>query len=92
MRITWVTRSFLDYRIPVFAELNRLCGEQLTVIFFRDVVPERCIRKLEHEIGGRAVGLTGEFRFSGRKNAPLSTLKKAAATDIASTSGASLCK
>ena len=76
MRITWVTRSFLDYRIPVFAELNRLCGNQLTVIFFRDVVPERCTRKLRNEIGERAVGLSGELRLCGRKNAPLSSLKK----------------
>ena len=46
MRITWVTRSFLDYRIPVYAELNRLCGNQLTVIYCADVVSERTQKKL----------------------------------------------
>lgn len=76
MRITWVTRSFLDYRVPVFAELNRLCGNQLTVIFFRDVVPERCTRKLRNEIGERAVALSGEVRFCGKKNAPLTSVAK----------------
>ena len=76
MRITWVTRSFLDYRIPVFAELDRLCGNQLTVIFYRDVVPERCIEKLRSVIGDRAIGLTGELRLSGKKNAPVSSTGK----------------
>ena len=74
MRITWVTRSFLDYRIPVYAELNRLCGDQLTVIFYRDVVPDRCVEKLRKIIGDRAVGLTGELRLSGQKSAPVSTV------------------
>ena len=76
MRITWVTRSFLDYRIPVFAELDRLCGGRLTVIFYRDVVPERCIGKLREIIGDRAVALTGELRLTGKKSAPVSSLKR----------------
>ena len=76
MRITWVTRSFLDYRIPVFAELDRLCGHELTVVFYRDIVPERCIAKLREAIGDRAVGLTGELRLSGKKNAPLVSVKR----------------
>ena len=36
MKITWVTRSFLDYRIPVYQELNKLCGRNLTVIYYKD--------------------------------------------------------
>ena len=76
MRITWVTRSFLDYRIPVFAEVNRLCGDQLTVIFYRDVVPERCVEKLQKIIGDRAIGLSGELRLTGKKNAPVSSVKR----------------
>ena len=74
MRITWVTRSFLDYRIPVYAELNRLCGKQLTVIYYADVVPERTQKKLRAALKERAIGLTGEWRFSGKKNNPLSNL------------------
>lgn len=62
-----MTRSFLDYRIPVYEEVDRLCGNQLTVIFFADVVPERCHVKLQKILCDRAVGLTGEIRFSGEK-------------------------
>lgn len=67
MKITWVTRSFLDYRIPVYSEINRLCGNQLTVIYFADVVPQRCKEKLNAVLGGRAIGLTGEIRIGGKK-------------------------
>lgn len=62
-----MTRSFLDYRIPVYEEIDRSCGNQLTVIFYADVVPQRCQDKLKKILGERAVGLTGEIRIGGRK-------------------------
>lgn len=67
MRITWVTRSFLDYRIPIYKEINRLCGNQLTVIFYGEVVPQRCQDKLRSILGDRAIGLNGEIRIGGKK-------------------------
>ncbi|WP_282776964.1 glycosyltransferase family 4 protein [Phaeodactylibacter xiamenensis] len=67
MKITWVTRSFLDYRIPIYKEINRLTGDQLTVIYYSDVVPDRCAQKLEAVLGDRAIGLSGELRIGGRK-------------------------
>lgn len=76
MNITWVTRSFLDYRIPVFAELDRLCGGNLSVIFYQDVVPERVRYKLEQILGNRAIGLSGEKRLSGKKSNPISSLQR----------------
>ncbi len=76
MRITWVTRSFLDYRIPVYKELNRLCGNQLTLIYYRDVVPERVQHKIETVLGARAIALTGEWRLSGKQSSPISDLKR----------------
>lgn len=76
MRITWVTRSFLDYRIPVYAAINKLCDNNLTIIYFKDVVPERCQEKLNALLGDRAIGLTGELRLSGKKIQPLSGIKK----------------
>ncbi|MCG2590793.1 glycosyltransferase family 4 protein [Rhodohalobacter sulfatireducens] len=76
MRITWVTRSFLDYRIPVYEQIHRLSGEDLTVIYYADVVPDRCIKKLKNILGNKAIGLTGEFRFTGKKSQPVSSSKK----------------
>lgn len=76
MRITWVTRSFLDYRIPVYAELNRLCSNQLTLIYNAEVVPERCRRRMADILGERSIALTGEMRLTGQSSAPISTTKR----------------
>lgn len=76
MKITWVTRSFLDYRIPVYRELDRLSGGELTLLYYRDVVPERVRSKIEEVLGNRAIGLSGELRLSGKKSNPLSKAKK----------------
>ncbi len=65
MRITWVTRSFLDYRIPVYKALDELCGNNLTVIYNGDVVPRRCQEKLGNVLGDRNIPLTGEKRLCG---------------------------
>lgn len=73
MRITWITRSFLDYRIPVYQALDNLCGNNLTVIYNKDVVPDRCQIKLRKVLKERAIGLSGEVRLSGvaRDNATM---------------------
>jgi len=66
-KITWVTRSFLDYRIPVYAALNRLCDNHLTLIYYKDVVPEKVRNKIKAILGNRAIELTGEYRIGGKK-------------------------
>ncbi len=76
MRITWVTRSFLDYRIPVYAELDKLCGNQLTLIYNSEVVPERCRKRIHDILGERSIALSGEKRLTGEKSAPISTPKR----------------
>lgn len=65
MRITWVTRSFLDYRIPVYKALDELCDHQLTLIYNGDVNPQRCKDKVKEVLGDRATPLYGEKRLSG---------------------------
>ena len=55
MKITWVTRSFLDYRIPVYQELNKLCGRNLTVIYYKDTPPERTQKKIKEVLGDKAI-------------------------------------
>lgn len=67
MRITWITRSFLDYRIPVYKALDDLCNHQLTLIYYKDVVPERVRNKIKQVLGDRAIELSGEYRLGGRK-------------------------
>lgn len=67
MKITYIARSFLDYRIPVYKALDDLCGHELTVIYNGDLVPKRCQDKLTSLLGDRAVALTGEKKLTTRK-------------------------
>ena len=67
MRATWITRSFLDYRIPVFQELNTLIGGRLIVLFCGEVVPERVAAKTRAVLGDAAITLDGEWRLTGKK-------------------------
>ncbi|MCM1296058.1 MAG: glycosyltransferase family 4 protein [Muribaculaceae bacterium] len=66
MRITWVTRSFLDYRVPVYKALDELCGHQLTLIYNADIIPERCSKKVTEILGDRAIGLRGEIKIKSK--------------------------
>ena len=66
MRITWVTRSFLDYRVPVYRELDKLCGGNLTVIYYKDVPPMRAQNKLKEVLGERAIAREYELRIGNK--------------------------
>lgn len=60
MRVTWVNKSFFDYRVPVYAELDRLLGGQLTLIYSAEHTPERVQRKIAAIFGNRAIALQDE--------------------------------
>jgi len=61
--IAWVTRSFLDYRVPVFRHLSELAEGKLTVIFSGDYVPERVQAVAREVLGDRAIALRGEWKW-----------------------------
>ena len=63
MRITWVVRSFSHYRVPVYEELDKLCGHKLTVIYYKDAVPVQAQNKLRALLGERAIARTNEIGF-----------------------------
>lgn len=66
IKITWVTRSFLDYRIPVFQALDEMCGHELRVIYYKDVPPVKCREKLSAVLGDRAVARENELRIGNK--------------------------
>ena len=66
MKLVWVTRSFLDYRIPVYGELSRLLEGEFRLVFCADAVPESVRRKAAKVLGDRAIGLTGERRLGAK--------------------------
>jgi len=67
-RVVWVTRSFLDYRIPVYQSLDKLVNNRLHIIFSKDYVPDRVCSKIEQAFGKRAIGLSGEWRIGPEDN------------------------
>ena len=69
MRLTYVTRSFLDYRIPVLEELHRSLDGQFNFIYSADYVPERCHQRLQNSLGPAAIGLRGERRIGPNETA-----------------------
>lgn len=60
MKILWVNPSFLDYRVPFYSALNKLCSNEFYLIYSQNRVPIRCIKKIQTELGQNAVGLPGE--------------------------------
>lgn len=77
MKITWVTRSFSNYRIPVYAALDKLCGHELTVIYYKDAAPQRAQEKLKQLLGNRAIARNKEIRFgNGKKHDNATTMKR----------------
>jgi len=60
MRITYVARSFLDYRIPVLEALDRLCDGNLHFISSDKWTPQRALSRLSSVLGNRAIYLHGE--------------------------------
>jgi len=69
MHVTYVARSFLDYRVPVFAALDELTGGRLCVVFSQDYVPKRVSSKVTGVLGTRAIGLSGEWQLGHHDNA-----------------------
>jgi hypothetical protein len=65
-RFTWVTRSILDYRVPVFEALDELVGGGLSVLYLREVTPFRVPENLQAALCRRAVGLTGDKRLGSK--------------------------
>jgi glycosyltransferase involved in cell wall biosynthesis len=66
MKVVWVNRSFLDYRVPVYVELNRLLNGKLMVIFSANHTPMRVQNKIVEALGGQAMPLRDE-RVLARK-------------------------
>ena len=62
-RITYIGRSFLDYRVPVLAALNELSGGGLHVLYSAEVTPPRVGRKIRGLLGARSIDFSGEIRF-----------------------------
>ena len=48
-KVLWVNPSFLDYRIPLYDELNKLYQNNFHLIYSKQRVPQRCIRFIDRK-------------------------------------------
>jgi glycosyltransferase involved in cell wall biosynthesis len=71
MKITWVTRSFLDYRIPVYKAISEIEDVNFMLISSKEesANPRRCIVEAEKVLGAQFKSLPGEKVF-GRPYSP----------------------
>lgn len=69
MKIIWVNPEFLDYRVPVYEELQALCKGEFYIIFSKVHTPDRVIQKTTNALGKHAIGLSDrEIVLKKRKN------------------------
>ena len=72
MKILWVNPSFLDYRIPLYEELNKLCNGDFHLVYSINRIPERCNKKIQQVLKRNAHGLSKEKRFNFGKESDFS--------------------
>ena len=65
INVVWVTRSFLDYRIPVYEELSKRCSE-FHVIYNGEVVPQKVQQKAKELLGDRLIPMAGELKIKSK--------------------------
>ena len=67
-KVLWVNPSFLDYRIPLYKELNNLYDGNFYLVYSKQRIPQRCIDKIEKTLGDNAIGLPREkqIKLGGR--------------------------
>ena len=63
MRITWVTRTFLDYRIVVFKTLAEMPNVEFTLLTSQENNNESLRTKIEKVLGNKVQFMTGERCF-----------------------------
>jgi len=64
LSVVWLNPSFLHYRVPVYAALDRLLGNRFRIVFSAPRMLPSVTSLVTEALGERAVGLTGEFQLS----------------------------
>ena len=59
-RILWVNPSFLDYRIPLYQELDRKLNHNFYLVYSKYRIPERCEKKIHAALNDHAVSIRSE--------------------------------
>ncbi len=63
MKILWVNPEFLDYRVPVYDALNKLCNNELYVVYSGLATPQRVIEKMNAALKENSIPLYNDFQL-----------------------------
>lgn len=63
IKILWVNPGFLDYRIPLYDQINQLTDKNLTVIYSKNRILIRVHNKIKNCLGTNAIDLLNEKYF-----------------------------
>lgn len=66
--ILWVNPSFLDYRIPLYGEINKKLKGNFNLLYSKQRIPERCHKHVLEVLGENAHYLTQEKIYHLGKN------------------------
>ncbi|MCM1141051.1 MAG: glycosyltransferase family 4 protein [Muribaculum sp.] len=53
-RVLWVNPSFLDYRIPLYGEINRKLAGKFHLLYSKQRIPDRCHNRIRLVLGENA--------------------------------------
>ena len=57
MKLLWVNPSFLDYRIPLYKEIDERLNKNFKLVYSSKRIPERCEKKIKETIGDNAISI-----------------------------------
>ena len=63
MKILWVNPSFLDYRVPLYSEMNKCLNNDFFLLYSKGRIPERCHKKTTEQLGSNALYIEKEKRL-----------------------------
>lgn len=63
-KILWVNPSFLDYRIPLYKEVNDKTGGNFHLLYSKSRIPQRCHDKIREAIGENAHWIDTESKIN----------------------------
>lgn len=66
MKVLWINPSFLDYRVPVYEELNKILKGNLIIVYAENEnrTPLRVSTKIKEKLGVNAIALKDEKNFT----------------------------
>lgn len=63
-KVLWVNPSFLDYRIPLYGELNKIMMGQFHLLYSKERIPPRCHKRITEVLGHNAHFIRNEKHIS----------------------------